>query len=136
MKHFIIGYTNQEYLVGGTLLPKKVYTSEEKARGKKEVCEVSEEDLADLRTNKVFTTLESTKKIRVLDKLPSWAVSGVDREAALQARIKELEKSKGGVTEKELADAKAETASVTEEATRVIAELREQLAAANAKGKE
>lgn len=130
MKHFIIGYTNQEYLVGGTLLPKKVYTSEEKARGKKEVCEVSEEDLEALRTNKVFATLESTKKIRVLDKLPSWAVSGVDREAALQARIKELEKSKGGVSAKDLEDAKAETAAVTTEAQKVIDDLRAQLAEA------
>ena len=65
-----------------------------------------------------------------MDKLPSWAVSGVDREAALQARIKELEKSKGGVSLKELEEAKAETAAVTTEAQKVIDDLRAQLAEA------
>ena len=83
-----------------------------------------------LRGNKVFAALEATKKIRVLDKLPSWAVSGVDREAALQARIKELEKSKGSVSTKDLEAAKAETAAVTAEAQKVIDDLRAQLAEA------
>ncbi len=130
MKNYIIGYTNQEYLFAGTLVPKRVYTSEEKAKGKKDLTEVSEEDLVTLRGNKVFAALEATKKIRVLDKLPSWAISGVDREAALKARIKELEKAKGGVSTKDLEDAKAETAAVTAEAQKVIDDLRAQLAEA------
>lgn len=143
MNNYIIGYTSVEYNVGGILLPKKVYTAEEKAAGKKEVTKVSEEQLIILRANKVFMALESTKKIRVLDQLPSWAVSGADREAALTARIKELEskKSPGKVTalEAELSAAKAATETVTAEAQKVIDELRaenEQLKANAAKDKE
>lgn len=128
MNYYIIGYTAVEYNVDGILLPKKTYTAEEKATGKKEVTKVSEEQLVILRANKVFMALENTKKIRVLDNLPSWAVSGADREAALMTRIKELESKKapGKVTalEAELTAAKAATETVTAEAQKVIDELR------------
>lgn len=140
MDYYIIGYTSAEYSVGSILLPKKVYTAEEKVTGKKEVTKVSEDELAILRTNKVFVALENTKKIRVLDQLPSWAVSGADREAALLKKIKELESKKapGKVTalEAELTAAKAATETVTTEAQKVIDELRaenEQLKAAKDK---
>ena len=128
MNNYIIGYTSVEYNVGGILLPKKTYTAEEKATGKKEVTKVNEVELKTLRANKVFVALENTKKIRVLDQLPSWAVSGADREAALVAKIKELEGKKvpGKVSalEAELSAAKAETETVTNEAQKVIDELR------------
>lgn len=145
MDYFIIGYTMQEYLVGGVLLPKKVYTSEEKAKGKKEAMKIDGDTLESLRQNKVFKALEATKKIRVLDKQPAWAVSGVDREAALRARIKELESKKPSgknvdlekalkEAKKETDNAKKETDNVTKEAQKVIDELRAELAALKSQG--
>lgn len=145
MDYFIIGYTMQEYLVAGVLLPKKVYTSEEKARGKKEAMKIDGDTLESLRQNKVFKALEATKKIRVLDKQPAWAVSGVDREAALRARIKELESKKPSgknvdlekalkEAKKETDNAKKETDNVTKEAQKVIDELRAELAALKNQG--
>lgn len=145
MDYFIIGYTMQEYLVGGVLLPKKVYTSEEKAKGKKEAMKIDGDTLESLRQNKVFKALEATKKIRVLDKQPAWAVSGVDREAALMARIKELESKKPSgknvdlekalkEAKKETDNAKKETDNVTKEAQKVIDELRAELAALKSQG--
>lgn len=138
MDYFIIGYTMTEYLLNGILIPKKVYTSEEKARGKKEAVKVSEEQLAVLRSNKVFAALENNKKLRILDKQPAWAVSGADREAALQARIKELEAKKdkgsskdtGKVSELKAAlkEAEEKTEAVTQEAQKVIDELRAEIA--------
>ena len=145
MNYFIIGYTMQEYLVGGVLLPKKVYTSEEKAKGKKEAMKIDGDTLESLRQNKVFKALEATKKIRVLDKQPAWAVSGVDREAALMTRIKELESKKPSgknvdlekalkEAKKETDNAKKETDNVTKEAQKVIDELRAELAALKNQG--
>lgn len=145
MDYFIIGYTMQEYLVGGVLLPKKVYTSEEKAKGKKEAMKIDGDTLESLRQNKVFKALEATKKIRVLDKQPAWAISGVDREAALMARIKELESKKPSgknvdlekalkEAKKETDNAKKETDNVTKEAQKVIDELRAELAALKNQG--
>lgn len=145
MDYFIIGYTMQEYLVDGVLLPKKVYTSEEKAKGKKEAMKIDGDTLESLRQNKVFKALEATKKIRVLDKQPAWAISGVDREAALQARIKELESKKPSgknvdlekalkEAKKETDNAKKETDNVTKEAQKVIDELRAELAALKNQG--
>lgn len=145
MDYFIIGYTMQEYLVGGVLLPKKVYTSEEKAKGKKEAMKIDGDTLESLRQNKVFKALEATKKIRVLDKQPAWAVSGVDREATLMARIKELESKKPSgknvdlekalkEAKKETDNAKKETGDVTKEAQKVIDELRAELAALKNQG--
>lgn len=145
MDYFIIGYTMQEYLVGGVLLPKKVYTSEEKAKGKKEAMKIDGDTLESLRQNKVFKALEATKKIRVLDKQPAWAVSGVDREAALMARVKELESKKPSgknvdlekalkEAKKETDNAKKETGDVTKEAQKVIDELRAELAALKNQG--
>lgn len=138
MDYFIIGYTMQEYLVGGVLLPKKVYTSEEKAKGKKEAMKIDGDTLESLRQNKVFKALEAAKKIRVLDKQPAWAVSGADREAALQARIKELEAKKdkghskdtGKVSELKAAlkEAEEKNEAITKEAQKVIDELRAELA--------
>ena len=145
MDYFIIGYTMQEYLVGSVLLPKKVYTSEEKAKGKKEAMKIDGDTLESLRQNKVFKALEATKKIRVLDKQPAWAISGVDREAALMARIKELESKKPSgknvdlekalkEAKKETDNAKKETDNVTKEAQKVIDELRAELAALKNQG--
>lgn len=145
MDYFIIGYTMQEYLVAGVLLPKKVYTSEEKVKGKKEAVKIDGDTLESLRQNKVFKALEATKKIRVLDKQPAWAVSGVDREAALMARIKELESKKPSgknvdlekalkEAKKETDNAKKETDNVTKEAQKVIDELRAELAALKNQG--
>ncbi len=145
MDYFIIGYTMQEYLVAGVLLPKKVYTSEEKAKGKKEAVKIDGDTLESLRQNKVFKALEATKKIRVLDKQPAWAISGVDREAALMARIKELESKKPSgknvdlekalkEAKKEADNAKKETDNVTKEAQKVIDELRAELAALKNQG--
>ena len=125
MKYYIVGYTEVEFLVEGVLLPKKVYSSEEKARGKKEITEVGDVVLAQLRANKVFIALETAKKIRVLDKLPGWAVSGADREAALKERIKELESKKGNSQDKQkIKDLEAEKESITAEAQKVIDALR------------
>ena len=128
MNNYIIGYTSVEYNVGGILLPKKTYTAEEKATGKKEVTKVNEVELKTLRANKVFVALENTKKIRVLDQLPSWAVSGADREAALQARIKELEgkgvSKKVSTLEAALETSNKEKENITNEAQKVIDELR------------
>ena len=152
MDYFIIGYTMQEYLVGGVLLPKKVYTSEEKAKGKKEAVKIDGDTLESLRQNKVFKALEATKKIRVLDKQPAWTISGVDREAALMARIKELEskkpsgknvdlekalkeaKKEADNAKKEADNAKKETDNATKEAQKVIDELRAELAALKNQG--
>lgn len=145
MDYFIIGYTMQEYLVDSVLLPKKVYTSEEKAKGKKEAMKIDGDTLESLRQNKVFKALEATKKIRVLDKQPAWAISGVDREAALMARIKELESKKPSgknvdlekalkEAKKEADNAKKETDNVTKEAQKVIDELRAELAALKNQG--
>lgn len=125
MTHYIIGYTSNEFLIGNFLVPKKVYTEEEKARGKKNFTAVSEEDLKQLRTNKVFNALEAGKKLRVLDKLPGWAVSGGERESALQAKNKELEAA--------LQASEAEKGNITKEAQDIIDDLRKQLEAATKK---
>lgn len=129
MAKYIIGYTNLEFNVGGLLLPKKVYTEEEKARGKKNILPVTDEDITMLESNKVFKTLLDTKKIRILDKLPSWAVSGVEREAALQAKITALEAT--SVTKE---NHEAAINEITAEAQKVIDDLRAQLAAKNKEG--
>jgi len=138
MDYFIIGYTMTEYLLNGILIPKKVYTSEEKARGKKEAMKIDGDTLESLRQNKVFKALEAAKKIRVLDKQPAWTISGADREAALQARIKELEAKKDKGSSKDtskvselkaaLKEAEEKTEAVTQEAQKVIDELRAELA--------
>lgn len=125
MSNYIVGYTNLEFNVEGLLLPKKTYTQEEKARGKKDFLAVSEDDMKKLQANKVFNTLLATKKIRVLDKLPSWAVTGVEREAALQAKISALETT--SVTKE---NHEAAINAVTAEAQSVIDDLRAQLAEA------
>lgn len=125
MSNYIVGYTNLEFNVEGLLLPKKTYTQEEKARGKKDFLAVSEDDMKKLQANKVFNTLLDTKKIRVLDKLPSWAVTGVEREAALQAKISALETT--SVTKE---NHEAAINAVTAEAQSVIDDLRAQLAEA------
>ena len=124
MSNYIVGYTNLEFNVEGLLLPKKTYTQEEKARGKKDFLAVSEDDMKKLQANKVFNTLLATKKIRVLDKLPSWAVTGVEREAALQAKISALETT--SVTKE---NHEAALSAVTVEAQAVIDELRAEIAA-------
>lgn len=125
MSNYIVGYTNLEFNVEGLLLPKKTYTQEEKARGKKDFLAVSEDDMKKLQANKVFNTLLATKKIRVLDKLPSWAITGVEREAALQAKISALETT--SVTKE---NHEAAINAVTAEAQSVIDDLRAQLAEA------
>lgn len=125
MSNYIIGYTNLEFNVEGLLLPKKTYTPEEKARGKKDFLAVSADDMKKLQTNKVFNTLLASKKIRVLDKLPSWAVTGVEREAALQAKISALEAT--SVTKE---NHEAAINAVTAEAQVVIDDLRAKLAEA------
>ena len=125
MSNYIVGYTNLEFNVEGLLLPKKTYTQEEKARGKKDFLAVSEDDMKKLQANKVFNILLATKKIRVLDKLPSWAVTGVEREAALQAKISALETT--SVTKE---NHEAAINAVTAEAQSVIDDLRAQLAEA------
>ena len=118
MSNYIIGYTFNEYLIGNILVPKKVYTEEEKARGKKNYTEVSEDDLKALRTNKVFLALEAGKKLRVLDKLPGWAVTGGERETQLQAQNRALEE--------ELKNKDAEKQAIVDEATLTIDDLRKQ----------
>ena len=125
MSKYIVGYTNLEFNVEGLLLPKKTYTQEEKARGKKDFLAVSEDDMKKLQANKVFNTLLATKKIRVLDNLPSWAVTGVEREAALQAKIAVLETT--SVTKE---NHEAALSAVTAEAQAVIDDLRAKLAEA------
>lgn len=127
MTHYIIGYTSNEFLIGNFLVPKKVYTEEEKAHGKKNFTAVSEEDLKQLRTNKIFNALEAGKKLRVLDKLPGWAISGGEREAVLQTQAKELETQNKGLQEA-LTAKDAEKQAIVDEATATIAELRKQLA--------
>ena len=127
MKYYIIGYTFNEFLIGDVLVPKKVYTEEEKARGKKNFTEVSDKTLEALRTNNVFNALESTKKLRVLDKLPGWAVSGGEREAALQAQTKELTAKNSELAEA-LAAKDVEKQAIVDEATLTIDDLRKEIA--------
>lgn len=115
---YIIGYTNLETVVGTILIPKKVYTEEEKARGKKNYTAISEEDLKSLRTNKVFNSLEEGKKLRVLDKLPGWAAAGGERETQLQAQNKALED--------ELKKKDSEKQAIVDEATSTIEDLRKE----------
>ena len=115
---YIIGYTNMETVVGTILIPKKVYTEEEKARGKKNYTAISEEDLKSLRTNKVFNSLEEGKKLRVLDKLPGWAAAGGERETQLQAQNKALED--------ELKKKDSEKQAIVDEATSTIEDLRKE----------
>lgn len=76
---YIIGYTNIEYRIGSVLLPKRNYNDFEKQHGKKAYSEVTEEELAVLKDNKVFNTLLDNKMIRVLDHIPNFALSGEDR---------------------------------------------------------
>ena len=118
---YIIGYTHREYAVGGVLIPKKVYTSEEKARGKKEFTAVEEEKLVILRSDKIFNALETQKKLRVLDQIPGWAKTGADREKELLNKIKSLESNT------QLSELKNENEQIKAQAQEIIDGLRKEI---------
>ena len=120
---YIVGYSHREYAFGNVLVPKKVYSSEEKARGKKEFTAVGDADLEVLRADKVFSGLEASKKLRVLDNIPGWAKSSADRERELLSQIKALEAND------QTAVLKAENEQIKAEAQKVIDGLRKEVAA-------
>ena len=120
---YIVGYSHREYAFDNVLVPKKVYSSEEKARGKKEFTAVEDTDLEVLRADKVFSGLEASKKLRVLDNLPGWAKSSADREKELLSQIKALE------AKDQSAVLKAENEQIKAEAQKVIDGLRKEVAA-------
>lgn len=118
---YIIGYTHREYAVGGVLIPKKVYTSEEKARGKKEFTAVEEETVDLLRKDKIFNALETQKKLRVLDQIPGWAKTSADREKELLNKIKTLESNE------QLSELKNENEQIKAQAQEIIDGLRKEI---------
>jgi mRNA-degrading endonuclease toxin of MazEF toxin-antitoxin module len=102
---YIISYMPTEYIIAGIFIPKKGYTQEELATGKREAVAVSEEQLAKLGQNAIFCEMVEDKRLRVMDNIPTALLSGAERvtaitaekvavineNAALKARIAELE---------------------------------------------
>ena len=87
---YLISYLPTEYVIKGIFIPRKGYSREELAQGKREVIAVSEQQLNLLETSPLFQTFIATKKMRVLDKAPENLLSGEERMAKLLAENKAL----------------------------------------------
>lgn len=97
---YIISYLPREYVINGIFIPKKGYTPEELALGKREVVAVTEQQVAVLQKNFLFADFLATKKMRILDKAPTNLLSGEERMALLVEENKALKAAAGKKTTK------------------------------------
>ena len=88
---YITTTLNREYLIGGILIPKKVYSKAEKEAGRTEIVEVSAAAFEKLKADAIFKNHLSNGNIVVLDNKPDWAKSQgellADKEATLLAEL-------------------------------------------------
>ena len=111
---FLLSYTPYEYVIEGILIPKKGYTQEQLLKGKKEVIELTDEQVEVLKSNSLFNELLTAKKVRLMSSCPSWALSGEQRISQLDASNREKDaalKSK----DDEIAALRAKLAALEEE---------------------
>lgn len=105
---YLIGYTSITYEIGGIVIPGKSPN-----RSDKDVTPVDDKQLAELRKNNTFDSLEKLGSIKVLETKPSWAVSAnekiQEKDTVIQEKEEALkaEKAKSAALEAEIAKLKA-----------------------------
>lgn len=90
---FLMSYTQFEYVIEGVLIPKKGYSQEQLRAGKKEVVELTSEQVELLKKNPLFSELLTNKQVRLMNTCPSWALSGEQRISKLEAENRASSKS-------------------------------------------
>ena len=130
MDKYIIGHTRKSYLIKGVVIPKR-----STVRTSADVAKVSEEQLKELSTDKLFKSLLDTNSIKVLDTLPSWAQSTADHLKGAQDAVTVLKKKNKAIRDelnKQFEEEKAlakkawdeHLAEITEQHSKEIAELK------------
>ena len=87
---YIISYLPREYVIEGIFIPRKGYSAEQLAMGKREAVTVTDAQLAALKNNSLFSYFLTEKKMRILDKAPTALLSGEERMAMLVKENAEL----------------------------------------------
>lgn len=129
-----MSYSPYEYVIEGVLIPKKGYTQQELVGGKKEVIELSDVQLAQLKATPLFNELLTNKEVRLMKELPDWAQNGEVRLAKADVKVKEAkdkaQEALNALTKEREAseELKAEATSVISKKDKEIAELQAKLA--------
>ena len=123
---YIIGTTSNEYVINNILMPKKSYDDVERSKGKCPYTEVSDTEIELLETSPVYRDLVAKGVIKVLSKLPAFAMTGEEKAVQFKRQLstaeKKLEEAESSVTSlnKKLAAKDAEIEKLKEKLASLV----------------
>jgi DNA repair exonuclease SbcCD ATPase subunit len=100
---YVTSNLDLEYMIGDLVIPKKTYTREQLASGKRCILPVTKEQYTTLINNSTFKNMVATKQVNISEKQPIDRMTDAEFAKENSKAVRELEKVK-----RDFADVKAE----------------------------